>query len=89
MDRCWNSLYVRVYIDMHAGDLKVTCSYWTIAAVISSDNADGQGLGEKSCRIALWITCYVTGGIFGTSFLVSSCGCCFRCCRDSSYDYDA
>jgi hypothetical protein len=65
-------------------------AWWIAAGVVStitSDNASSAGLGEKSARVALWITCYVTGGLFGGTMLLSMGGCCFSCCRDTKDDF--
>lgn len=59
---------------------------WWIGAgtvsVITSDNASEQGLEEKNARVALYITCFVIGGLFGGTGLLSCFGCCCSCCRD-------
>jgi hypothetical protein len=65
---------------------------WWIGAgtvsVITSDNASDQGLGEESKRLALWIICYVTSGLFAGTFLISCSGCCCSCCRDTKDDFE-
>jgi hypothetical protein len=65
-------------------------AWWIAAGVVStitSDNASAAGLGEQSARIALWIVCYVTAGLFGGTMLLSMGGCCFSCCRDTRDDF--
>lgn len=63
---------------------------WWIGAgtvsVITSDNASSQGLGEETARLALYIICFVVGGLFAGTGLLSCFGCCCRCCRDSKED---
>lgn len=65
-------------------------AWWIAAGVVSTityDNASSAGLGEVSARLALWIMCYIVGGLFGGTMLLSLGGCCFTCCRADKDDF--